>query len=302
MIELSIPCILGPTAVGKTDLSLELALKLNAEIVCVDSTLVYQEFDIGTAKPTHVQQAAIKHQVLDRVTANQEFKAHDFCEAAKTAIQDITKRGKRPILVGGSGFYFKALENGMLGAPPKNDDIRREIELEIQTKGLLQIYEYLKKMDPESAQKIHSHDQYRIIRALEVLKISGKPLSQFYREHEGQRQYPFTKVGIFRESGDHIQAIKLRTKNMIEAGFLDEVKSLMTKYAPDCKPFQSVGYKQAMQYINDELSCEQFMDTMNLETRHLAKNQMTWFRADKEITWLPPDADPIYAYLSMLIC
>ena len=281
-------CLIGPTASGKTDLSLELAQKLEAEIICVDSLLVYKDFNIGTAKPTPEQCHLVPHHVMDLVSPTQNFTAFDFCEAATSAIQNIQSRHKRVLLVGGSGLYLKALTRGMFKAPPSDLYIKNQIEEEMKTKGAASLYEELQKVDPEIAKTIHPHDRYRIIRALEVFRVSGKKFSDYREKHKPNGESKFIKMGLQVERAGLHKRIEQRTKKMLEQGLIEEVKGLSQKYLLSCKPFKSVGYKETLLFLENKISYNDLEIQITQETRALARRQMTWFRGDQEIQWCEP--------------
>lgn len=284
--------LVGPTAVGKTKLSIELAQKFNAEIVCADSLVVYRDFNIGTAKPSCEDRKAVPHHVLDFVVPTESFTAHDFCEAATAAIADIQKRGKNIFLVGGSGLYLKALTQGMFNAPPSDPHIRQELE-DVLSQDPKALYEELCRVDGETAQAIHPHDHYRILRALEVYRMTGKPFSQYHKEHVPENPWAkkIVKIGLTLDRKILYQKIEERTAQMLRKGIVEEVQSLQKKYPLSCKPFKSVGYKETLQFLNHEITQEELGSRINQATRQLAKGQWTWFRADPEIEWfLPTDS------------
>lgn len=292
-------CIVGPTASGKTDVSLELAQKLEAEIICVDSLLVYKEFNIGTAKPTFEQRQLVPHHVIDLVEPDENFTAFNFCTAANSAIFKIQEKKKRVMLVGGSGLYLKALTRGMFKAPPSDPEIKKQLEEEMKNKGADVLYEELKKSDPECAATIHPHDHYRIIRALEVFRLTGEKFSSYRQKHDSDRhskdnridcrskesRHTFIKIGLKLESSTLRQRIEQRTRKMLETGLIDEVQELSKKYPLNCKPFKSVGYKETLLFLENRLTRNELESQINKETWALARRQMTWFRSDKEIQW-----------------
>lgn len=280
--------ILGPTAVGKTAYSIELAQKFDAEIVCADSLLVYKDFNIGTAKPLLEEQRGIPHHLVDIAEPTENFTAFDFCEKAKLAIEEIQNREKNVLVVGGTGFYIKALTQGMFQAPPSDATIREELESELAEKGLAGLCEELKKVDPESAQSIHPHDEYRIIRALEVYRLSHIPLSVYKKKFSENTTYPFMKMGLHIERNVLHKNIENRTQKMIKEGLIEEVFDLLKKYPPTCKPFYSVGYQETVEYLNGGMNISGLEEKIIIRTRQLARKQLTWFRKDKEIQWREP--------------
>ena len=284
--------LVGPTAVGKTKLSIELAQKLNAEIICVDSLLVYRDFNIGTAKPTAEEQRNIPHYCVGIANPTDLFTVYDFCEAATQAIEKIQKKNKNVFLVGGSGLYFKALTQGMFQAPPSDPKIREALE-EALSQDPKALYEELCLVDAKTAQAIHPNDHYRILRALEVYRMTGKPFSQYHEEHAQDKKKnsgikDLVKIGLNMDRVLLHQAIEKRTTQMLEKGLVEEVQELQKKYPLECKPFKSVGYKETLQFLNHEITQEELSQRINQSTRQLAKGQWTWFRTDPQIQWFLP--------------
>lgn len=296
---------MGPTAVGKTLLSLELAEKLNAEIVCVDSLVVYRDFNIGTAKPTLEERQRVPHHVIDLISPEENFTAFDFCEAANQAIRLIQKKGKKVFLVGGSGLYLKALTRGMFQAPPSDPLLKKELEKEMEEEGSERMYQKLRAVDPEWALTLHPHDRYRILRALEVFKVSGKKFSEFRQKHNPKQASPFLKIGLTIEREKLYQNIEHRTQKMLADGLIEEVSGLMKKYPLTCKPFKSVGYKETLQFLQSSSpglsgGSKELSQKITQATRHLAKGQWTWFRKDLEIQWFSPHDSQIYRKIAEL--
>ncbi|MBI3019288.1 MAG: tRNA (adenosine(37)-N6)-dimethylallyltransferase MiaA [Deltaproteobacteria bacterium] len=284
--------IVGPTAVGKTKLSIELAQKFNAEIICVDSLVVYRDFNIGTAKPSSEERKLVPHHVLDFVAPTELFTAHDFCEAATAAMADVQKRGKNVFLVGGSGLYLKALTHGMFKAPPSDPQIREALE-ERLSQDPKALYEELCLVDSKTSHAIHPNDHYRILRALEVYQMTKKPFSRYHEEHVPKKRgtEKIVKIGLTLDREVLYRRIEERTARMHRKGLVEEVQDLQKKYPLSCKPFKSVGYKETRQFLNHEITQEELLERINQATRQLAKGQWTWFRADPEIQWfLPTDS------------
>lgn len=279
--------LVGPTSVGKTVLAIELAQKFNAEIICADSLLVYKDFNIGTAKPFLEERKGISHHLIDIVNPMENFTAFDFCEKAKMAISDIQNRGKNVIVTGGSGFYIKALMCGMFQAPC-DKIVREELEVETIERGLVSLYEELQKVDPKSGNAIHSHDKYRIIRALEVFRLSGKPFSAYRENHISKEDNPYIKMGIHIDRSELHKNIERRTQEMLKKGLVDEVSKLMQKYPLTCKLFYSVGYQETVDFLKERLTVLELEQNIIIRTRQLARKQLTWFRGTKDIQWFSP--------------
>ncbi|MBI4041091.1 MAG: tRNA (adenosine(37)-N6)-dimethylallyltransferase MiaA [Deltaproteobacteria bacterium] len=281
--------LVGPTASGKTQTSLKLAVRCNAEIVCLDSLLVYRGFDIGTAKPTPAEQAEIQHHVLDVVDPVQEFCAYDYCENATRAIATILTRQKQVLLVGGTGFYLKALEYGMVGAKTVPTAVRQELTAAVQHPvQRAALYEELQQKDPAMAKKIPIQDTYRLVRALEVLRYTGKPYSSYLEKHAPQSPWDIVKVSVVYEASALKERIQQRTQDMLKLGFVDEVERLAQRWPNQAKPFQSVGYAQILSYLHGELPRHALEEKINAATWQLARRQRTWFKQVPGITYLDP--------------
>lgn len=297
--------LMGPTAVGKTPLAIELAQKFNAEIICVDSIAVYRDFNIASAKPSAEEQQKIAHHLIDIAHPTELFSAGDFCGAATKAMEAIEKCRKNIFLAGGCGLYFRALFNGMFEIPEKNLKIKEKLEERIKTKGISSIYNELKDVDPDSAAEIHPHDRYRVLRALEVYYTTGKRFSEFKKEHRCHSRGISTKIPrAFGPRNDGLEVLKIglnlprqqlhqkiseRTDQMFKKGLLEEVTSLLEKYPSTCKPFQSVGYKEVVSFLDEARSAiRDLKEQINQKTRALVRRQLTWFRAERELQWFEP--------------
>ena len=282
--------VLGPTAAGKSEVALELAPKQNAEIVNADSQQVYRHMDIGTAKPSAQLRDQIPHHVIDVVDPDQEFNVAQYRELASASICDIRKRGKQAIVCGGTGLYLKALTRGLFVGPAQDPGVRGALTREAEQGGLPSLYERLGRVDPSATSWIHPHDRQRIIRALEIYELTGRPMSQWQKEH-GFKETSFEtlKIGILRDRGELYGFIDQRCEAMIEKGLVDEVKALCEKgYSLDLKPLQSVGYKHVGWFLKGQMGLAEAVLLMKRDTRRLAKRQLTWFRSDREIRWFHP--------------
>lgn len=287
-----IVALMGPTAVGKTPLAIELAQKIDAEIVCIDSIAVYRDFNIASAKPSALEQERIPHHLIDIVHPIEPFSAGDFCRAARDAMEMIEKRGKNILLAGGSGLYFRALFNGMFAIPQKDFKIKEKLEEKIKIEGIYYVYKELKELDPDSADAIHPHDRYRILRALEVYYTTGKRFSEFKKEHKSVIQNKILKIGLHLPRETLCQRISERTDQMFKKGLLEEVSSLLKKYPVTCKPFQSVGYKEVVSYVisrpGGSRNLTELKEQVSQKTRALVRRQLTWFRSERELQWFEP--------------
>jgi len=284
--------LVGPTAVGKTALSLRLAKEICAEIISVDSVQVFRGLDIGTAKPGLEEQKQVPHHLIDVADPDEPFDAADFVSKAPGVIKSMTSRGKVPLLVGGSGLYLRSLLEGL--APcPGHDPIVREMLRKISTnQGKKALHDLLAGADPEAASRLHPNDTFRIIRALEVYLQTSEPMSMWHRRHKitsGQR-LPCIKIGLVRPRKELYERIDSRVDHMLDAGFLEEVKFLLDKgYSHHLKPLQSLGYRHIISFLKGKASFDEAVSQLRRDTRHYAKRQLTWFRADPEIRWYHPE-------------
>lgn len=282
--------ILGPTAVGKSALALELAGRLDGEIVNADSQQVYRYMDVGTGKPSTADRERVRHHLIDVVNPDQEFNAAMFRRLASEVIYQIDERKGNAIVCGGTGLYLKALTRGLFEGPGQDLNLRASLEREIEEAGLPSVYRRLVEIDPTVASTIHPNDRLRTIRALEVYHLTGKPISQWQKEHRFQEQ-PFAAltIGLNRDRAELYDFINRRSAAMVEAGFLGEVRGLVARgYSLDLKSLRSVGYSQMGKVVRGILTIDEALEEMQRETRHLAKRQLTWFRGDKEVRWFHP--------------
>jgi tRNA dimethylallyltransferase len=285
--------ILGPTGVGKSEVGIDVALQLDGEIVNADSQLVYRYMDIGTAKPPAAAREKVRHHLIDVIDPDGEFNAALYRELGLKAIAEIAARGKKPIVCGGTGLYMRALTQGLFVGPGKNPEVRKRLEEQAEGKGLGALYERLREVDPDATHSIHPNDRYRIIRALEIFELTGKGISRWQKEH-GFKESAFEvlKIGLNRERQELYDLINQRCDDMIARGLVEEVKGLVEKgYSLDIPALQSVGYKQIGLYLRGQLTIEDAITLIKRDTRHLAKRQLTWFRADKEIRWFHPERE-----------
>lgn len=283
--------LMGPTASGKTALACELYERGNVEIISVDSALVYRDMDIGTAKPSKQEQAQYPHHLIDIITPLQVYSAAEFVEDACNLINDIHTRGKTPVLVGGTMLYFKALLEGLSSNLPSADyAVRAAIEAQGESEGWQAVYDELKAVDPLAGEKFKVSDKQRIIRALEVYRLTGQAITQLQAEQPKNiaYRYHFHNYALIPERSELHQKIDIRLKNMWKIGFLNEVEALIEKYDLDenLPSARSVGYRQALEYLKNSdrsLKSKQEMEDKSLyATRQLAKRQYTWLRSLQE--------------------
>jgi tRNA dimethylallyltransferase len=260
---------------------------------------VYRFLDIGTSKPAPDQQQAVPHHVLSIINPDEDFSAAQFKVKAREAIADITGRGLLPLIVGGTGLYIRALTGGLFSAPGKDEKLRQELKNTARQEGAESLFKLLQEKDPASAQKIKSNDLVRIIRALEVLYLTGVPISAHHQMHRFlDAPYAVLKIGLTRSRKELYQRIEARVDHMLAAGLLREVQSVLDKgYAPTLKSLQSIGYKQMAAFIEGRASWDAAVQQIKKETKWLAKRQFTWFRHDPEIDWvvLPEEMQTIPA-------
>lgn len=272
--------IIGPTAVGKTELSLTLAKKLNAEVISVDSRQVYRYLDIGTDKAPREIRREVLHHVIDIADPDQIYSAADFAEDASDAARRITSRGRVPLLVGGTPFYYRALEGMLSEEIPKDSDVRQQLEAEIAERGLAALHEELEKIDAQAAARIHPNDMVRTMRAMEIFRITGKNASYWYeRQEKIESPYDILYIGLTRCREDLYKNITQRVKEQFATGYVDEVKWLLEQgYSPNLPALQGFGYREIVQYIQGECSLVQAIDGDIRSTKAYARRQETWFK------------------------
>lgn len=280
----------GPTAVGKTNLSVALAKKLSAEIISADSMQIYKYMDIGTAKITKEEMQGVPHHLIDVLEPHKEWNVMKFQKAAKQCIKEIYARGNLPFLVGGTGFYIQALlydiqfteyeENGSF--------LRKELEQRCEKEGIEVLYQELCKVDKDSAASIHPNNQKKVIRALEYYKKTGQPFS-LHNQTQRQKKSPYSFLYfVLNDDREKIyQRINERVDQMMQTGLLAEVEALKTKgYTKELVSMQGLGYKELFSFLEGEISLLEAVDILKRDTRHFAKRQLTWFRREKELTFL----------------
>ncbi len=278
--------IIGPTASGKTELSISLASKIGGEIISADSRQIYIGMDIGTAKPTREQQSKITHHLLDVITPDKNYSAKEFVISAMKAVVEIKGRKKIPIIVGGTGLYIRALFEGIFDHPPIPKGVRKALIQELKKKGIGYLYKRLEEVDELSAKRISPNDKQRIIRALEVYKFTGKPISELQKESKISPLNPLY-IGIYMPRDILRERIEKRVKKMFETGFMEEVKALLNKgYGIDSPGFFSIGYREACEIIQGNLSMEEGIKKIIKSTIQYAKRQMTWFRRISGVYWV----------------
>lgn len=282
--------ICGPTASGKTALSIELAKKINGEIISSDSMQIYKYMDIGTAKPSKEEMQGIKHYLLDFVEPNQRYSVAEFKKDAEKAIEKILAKGKTPIVVGGTGLYVDSLIYGIEYQDIKIDEkYRQELDERVKKEGLEKLYEEAQKIDPQAMRKISKNDQKRILRVLEIYKATGKNKTE--QEIESRKngvKYDYKVFAINIERDVLYEKINKRVDIMIEKGLIQEVEQLLKKYNEFPTAMQGLGYKEVVEHLQGITSKEEMIEKLKMETRRYAKRQITWFKKNKQTIWIGP--------------
>ncbi|MFJ3482871.1 tRNA (adenosine(37)-N6)-dimethylallyltransferase MiaA [Pseudomonas sp. NPDC090202] len=292
--------LMGPTAAGKTDLAIELTKVLPCELISVDSALVYRGMDIGTAKPSKALLDKYPHRLIDILDPSQSYSAADFRADALQAMEEITGRGKIPLLVGGTMLYFKALMEGLADMPAADAQVRAQLEAEAASLGWQALHDELARIDPVSAARIHPNDPQRLVRALEVYRVSGMSMTA-HREQQsaqtaqasasGRHQLPYTVANLAIAPTDRKvlhERIALRFRQMLDEGFIEEVMTLRSRgdLHSDLPSIRAVGYRQVWDYLDGKLDREEMQERGIIATRQLAKRQFTWLRSWENLHWL----------------
>ena len=285
--------ILGVTASGKGRLAFDLAESLGAEIISIDSMKVYRRMDIGTAKPPRQAREHIKYHLINVVEPSESFNVGSFLDLAYDAMEQIESRKKRIIAVGGTALYIKALLYGLFEGPGSDKQIRAELQAEAENEGLEELYRQLTEIDPVTAERIGRRDRKRIIRALEVHRITGKPISSLQQQFDAEKPlHDWTIIGLRREKSVESSRINQRVKKIIEAGLVDEVKRLLAEEKPLSQQARcAIGYAEIIDYLNGKISLDDAAELIKKNTRRFAKNQRTWFKTFKDVHWLDIDPD-----------
>lgn len=277
--------ISGPTCVGKTGVSILLAKKLNTEIISADSMQVYKFMDIGTAKPSHEQLVEVKHHLIDILSPQDSFSAGEFKRRATEIIDGLHKRGKIPIIVGGTGLYIRALTRGLFEAPSADWSLRQRLMDMEKEKGIGYLYSYLKGLDTLAAEKIKPNDLRRIIRALEVSLKTKERITELQHMNTKPLPYNFIKICLVRDRKELYRLIEDRIDWMIGNGLIDETKRLLSMN-PNRIPLQALGYKEMGLYINGEMSLDSAIGLLKKRTKRYAKRQITWFKREPDMIWV----------------
>jgi tRNA dimethylallyltransferase len=287
--------VIGPTAVGKSAVVAALGARQAVEVVVADALQVYRGLDVGTAKPTPAERARIPHHLLDIRDPTEPFSAADFAALAREALVGIAGRGRLPVVVGGTGLYVRALLRGPLGGPGGDLALRRRLGEEARRVGREALHARLAAVDAESAAAIHPHNLVRVVRALELYALTGRPPSSLRNGWAAAPPPGILLVGLRREREDLAARIEARTRAMLQAGLLEEVRGLLTRGVPaDAKPLGAIGYRLMVEHVQGRISLPEAARRISRDTRRYAKRQMTWFRREPGLVWLDlrPNADP----------
>ncbi len=277
--------ILGPTASGKSTLAIKLAKKFKGEIISADSRQIYREINIGTAKPTKAELKLIPHHLIDIKNPNQSYTTSQYKRDCFKAIKKILRKNKLPIICGGTGLYIKAvIDNLEIPEVKPNPKLRQKLEKELKVKGLDFLYQKLIKLDPEAVYIIDRHNPRRVIRALEITLQTKKPFSA--QRIQGEKMFNALKIGINGPSEKLKEKIEKRVDQMIKDGLIEEVQNLLKKYPAELSVFDAIGYREIINYLQVKISLPEALNEIKKNTWHYAKRQMTWFKKDKEITWI----------------
>lgn len=290
----NVVAILGPTATGKSHVALEVAQRFGGEIINADALQVYRGFDVGTAKPTPAEQRRVPHHLIDILDPHERYSAGEFARRARRVIEELGKRGRSAVVVGGSGLYLRALLEGISPVPPGDPEVRRALRRRLESEGLESLRAELRGVDPETAARLAPGDTQRVLRALEVARVSGEPLAAFIRRRPfGSASLPASRIGLTLPRSILYDRIERRAIRMFEAGWVEEVRELLRRgLHPDLPAFQAIGYRQIAHHLLDDWPYSRTVEETVRATRRFAKRQLTWFRKEQGVTWFTaPDLE-----------
>jgi tRNA dimethylallyltransferase len=290
LVEPAQPLIVlaGPTASGKTALALALAEQFSGEIISCDSVAVYRGMEIGTAKPTPAERARVPHHLIDIAWPDQPCTAGDYSRLAREAVLGITQRGRLPMVAGGTGLYLRALLDGLFPAPPRNEPLRARLRARAQSRSPTHLHRILTRLDPAAAQLIHANDAPKLIRAIEVTLAARQPITrQWQSGRDPLTGFRVLRLGLDPARGELYDRINRRAAEMFDSGLVEETTQLVERYGFDARPLTSLGYAQAVAVLRQELTLDEAVKLAQQGHRNYAKRQLTWFRKDPAIHWLP---------------
>ena len=286
--------VLGPTASGKTALSLALAERFQGEIVNCDSVAMYREFEIGTAKPTPAERAQASHHLLDFVDATGYITAGDYAREARDVLRQINSRGALPIVVGGTGLYLRALLDGLFAGPPRSEELRERLRERAGERGPGYLHRILRRLDPDAALKIHANDIPKLVRAVEVCLASRTKMSEMWKQGRDPLQgFRIVRLGLNPDRNVLYDRINQRAARMFDEGLVEETRMLLEKYGDSARPLAALGYKQAVELIRGEVDRNTALQAAQQAHRNYAKRQMTWFRRELDVIWLTGFGDDL---------
>jgi tRNA dimethylallyltransferase len=278
--------ILGPTASGKTSLSIALSERFQGEIVSCDSVAVYRELEIGTAKPSSEERARVTHHLLDVFAPTEVFTAGDYARLGRRAIQEIHARDHLPVVAGGSGLYLRALLEGLFTGPPRSEELRLRLRERAQERGPQHLHKILGRLDPAAAESIHPNDVSKTVRAVEICLTSRTRMTELWQQgRDPLRGFRILRLGLNPDREALYKKIDARALDMFQRGLVEETRSLVERYGAGLRPLESLGYKQALEYLNGSLPPGQAITLAQQGHRNYAKRQMTWFRREPEVRW-----------------
>ena len=279
--------ILGPTASGKTSLSLALAEQLQGEIISCDSVAVYREFEIGSAKPSREERQRAPHHLIDVVSPTEVFTAGDYSRLARRTLEEVRSRQYLPIVVGGTGLYLRSLLEGLFAGPPRSEELRQRLRERAAERGPEYLHQILRKLDPAAAKAIHSNDMAKTVRALEICLSSRRRMTDLWQHGRPALQgFRILRLGLNPDRETLYQRINLRAQQMFQHGLVEETRTLMHRYGGAASALNSLGYKQALQHLRGELTWDQAVTLAQQGHRNYAKRQITWFRREPEVHWI----------------
>ena len=279
--------VLGPTASGKTALSLAIARRFGGEIVNCDSVAMYRDFEIGTAKPTKAERAEVPHHLVDSVDPLADVTAGEYARQARLILKEIAERGRLPIVSGGTGLYLRALLEGLFAGPQRSEPLRERLRARVEKRGAEHLHRILRRLDRAAAERIHANDVPKMIRAIEVCVASRQPMTELWQEgREPLTGFRILRLGLNPEREALYSRINARAVKMFDEGLIAETEALLAKYGARARPLASLGYKQVAQLLRGELDSESVVKAAQQAHRNYAKRQMTWFRREPEVKWL----------------